>query len=252
VAAVADVDGAVSSAAPRLLARHPEARRFSLRSLKRRSITEPPSTLGRMSKLGSAYERKKFAAVLGWIRTLRVRTQGTLGASAFPRASDRATGSTFGGGGGIVTQPEWMAIWSGFARVDYDPILHVTAVKSRAAGRTARRLPPWWTPGEETLRRRKADKMISGWFRMTRQFTSFDSSLGWNFEGGLRRNDETNDDLLVLGEASMWKAQALFRLVAPGRRYKRRARSTKTSDARRRRRVPRMLDAVLEAWGEDV
>ena len=221
-------------AAPRLLARYPEARPLFLTlTQKNVPITELRATLGRMSKAWERLtKRKKFAAVLGWIRTAEVTHARDGSAHPHFHALLIVPPEYFRRRGRYVTQAEWTAIWRDSLRVDYDPILHVTAVKSRAAGRNGAPSASLVDAARETLKYavKPADMTTdSGWFlELTRQL----HKLRFIASGGilkdvLRENDETNDDLLVLGEGETAEGSKLyFDWWRPVRRYKRRPWST--------------------------
>jgi hypothetical protein len=73
-------------------------------------------------------KRQEFGAVLGWVRTTEV-TRGKDG-SAHPHfhALLMVIPSYFQGKY-YVSQPRWVELWQGCAKLDYEPSVHVKAVK---------------------------------------------------------------------------------------------------------------------------
>jgi len=107
--------------------------------------------------------------------------------------------------GEYVTQTAWTTIWKEALRVDYDPIVHVTAVRQRGRKRSGLLSGGLVDAARETFKYavKPADMMCdAGWLlELTRQL----HKLRFIASGGilkdvLREEDETNDDLLVLGE----------------------------------------------------
>lgn len=220
---------------PRVLARSPKAR-FLFLTLTRKNIPidELGSALTEMSAAwGRLVKRTEFAGVVGWIRAVEV-TRGRDGwahphyhvllmvpAGYFRRAECR-----------YVTQPEWTAAWRDSLRLDYEPIVHVTAVKPRRAARLdGRPTAALVDAARETLKYAvKPGDMLADrkWFlELTRQLHKrrFIASGGM-LKDVLRENDETNDDLLVLGDTQADESGRIyFHWRRPERRYKRRSRS---------------------------
>jgi len=217
-------------AAPRLLVRYPDARPvFLTLTQKNVPITELRAALHRMGKAWERLtKRKEFAAVLGWIRTTEVTRAKDGSAHPHYHALLIVPPDYFRRRGKYVTQAEWTAIWRESLRVDYDPILHVTVARSRAARRAGGPPASLVDAARETLKYavKPADMTSdSGWLlELTRQL----HKLRFIASGGvlkdvLSEKDESNDDLLVLGEGEAAEGSRLyFDWWRPVRRYKRR------------------------------
>jgi plasmid rolling circle replication initiator protein Rep len=221
-------------AAPALLAQQPKAR-FIFLTLTRKNmpITELRGALGEMSRAwGRLTKRKEFAAVLGWIRAVEV-TPGAEPGSAHPHYHVLliVPEDYFRRPEKWVTQAAWTAIWRHCLRLEYDPIVHVTAVKSKRAAR-GDGLPSaaLIDAARETLKYavKPADMAASPeWFlELTRQLHKLRFiASGGILKGVLREDDETNDDLLLLGDGETDEGPNLyFDWWRPVRRYKRRPR----------------------------
>ena len=219
-------------AAPRVFAQYPDARPIFLTLTQENvPITELRTTLHEMGKAWERFtKRKKFSALLGWIRTAEVtRAKDGLAhphfhvlfivPSDYVRRHDR-----------YVTHAGWTAAWREALRLNYDPMVHVRAVRSKHP------LRPDGAPSSalldgarETFKYavKPADMTADPlWLlELTRQL----HKLRFIASGGilkdmLREDDETNDDLLVLGEGETAEAVKLyFDWWRPVRRYKRRS-----------------------------
>jgi hypothetical protein len=137
-----------------------------------------------------------------------------------------------------VAQLEWTQTWRESSKLDYNPVVHVTAVKPKRGRPAARNFGGGTSradlPGglmdaaRETLKYSvKPDDMVDDpeWlWELTRQL----HKLRFIASGGLlkdvlREDDETVDDLLVLGEGETEEGPRLyFEWWRPVRRYKRR------------------------------
>jgi plasmid rolling circle replication initiator protein Rep len=176
-------------------------------------------------------KRKEFSVVLGWLRTVEV-TRGADG-SAHPHyhALLLVPGDYFLSSDKYVTQEGWTKLWRASMKLDYEPIVHVTAIKPRR-GRPAKgqTLPALVNAARETLKYavKPSDMTADGaWLlELTRQL----DKLRFIASGGLlkdtlrERDNETNEDLL-LGENSDSEGAKggtlVFAWRLPVRRYKR-------------------------------
>lgn len=246
---------------PRVLAQSPKAR-FLFLTLTRRNvpIEELGSALTQMSNAwGRFVKRVEFAGVVGWIRAVEV-TRGRDG-SAHPHyhvllmvPGDYFRRSTRK----YITQEQWTAAWRESLRLEYNPILHIRAVKPKRAARLDGQATPQFIDAvRETLKYAvKPDDMMAE-SEVGRQPENDHATPGshgpavgtlrpatrrWLLEltrqlhkrrfiacGGilrdvLRESDETNDDLLVLGEAQADETGRIhFAWRRPERRYKRKS-----------------------------
>lgn len=218
-------------AAPGVLSQYPNAR-FIFLTLTRKNvpITELRGALREMSSAwGRLIKRKEFTGVLGWIRAVEVTRAEDGRAHPHYHVLVMVSADYFCRPEKYVTQAAWTAIWRNSLRLDYDPIVHVTAVKSRAAhcdGVPSRGL---MSAARETLKYavKPADMAAHpAWLlELTRQL----HKLRFIASGGvlkdvLREDDETNDDLLVLGDGETDGPPLYFDWWRPVRRYKRRSR----------------------------
>jgi hypothetical protein len=184
--------------------------------------------------MGKAWDRlrkrKEFAAVLGWVRSAEV-TRGEDG-TAHPHyhALMMVPEDYFRRADKYLTQAEWTAMWRRSLKLDYDPIVHVTAVKPKRGRRISGPLNVGlMDAARETLKYAvKPSDMTSDprWLlELTRQL----HKLRFIASGGvlkevLREGEETDEDLLVLGDGESDDGTKLYfdwwRRVL---RYKRRA-----------------------------
>ena len=220
-------------ATPGVVAQYPNAR-FIFLTLTRKNmpITELRGALREMSRAwGRLTKRKEFAGVLGWIRAAEVTRAEDGSAHPHYHALLMVSADYFRRPEKYVTQAAWTAIWRDSLRLEYDPIVHVTAVKSkRAASGDGSPSAALMHAARETLKYavKPADMTAAPeWFlELTQQL----HKLRFIASGGvlkdlLRENDETNDDLLVLGEGETEEGSRLFfHWWRPVRRYKRRPR----------------------------
>jgi hypothetical protein len=127
-----------------------------------------------------------------------------------------------------ITQARWATLWREALRLDYDPIVYVTAVKSKcAAMRNGSASKALLKAARETLKYavKPADMSAdAAWFlELTRQLHKFRFiASGGILKDVLRECDEANDDLLLLGEGERDDGAPLyFDWWRPVRRYKR-------------------------------
>jgi plasmid rolling circle replication initiator protein Rep len=127
---------------PEVLGKYPKGRFIFLTlTQKNVAVNELRVTLRGMSKAWDRMrKRKEFAAVTGWLRTVEV-TRGADG-SAHPHyhALLLVPGDYFHKSDKYVTQEEWTKLWRESLKVNYDPIVHVAAVKPKR-GRPAKGAP---------------------------------------------------------------------------------------------------------------
>jgi len=219
-------------AVPRVLAECPQSR-FIFLTL---TVENPPihdlrNTLHKMCKGWERLtKRKQFRCVLGWIRATEVKPGKNGSAHPHFHALLIVPRDYYWRPGKYVNQAEWTALWRRVLGLDYDPIVDVRPVTSK------HRLRRDGTPSSavadaarETFKYAvKPTDMVAdpAWFlELTRQL----HKLRFIASGGvlkdvLRENDESNDDLLVLGEGETAEGAKLYfdwrRIV---RRYKRKA-----------------------------
>jgi len=221
---------------PDVLRRHPKARFVFLTLTQRNvSINELRTTLGEMSKAWDRLrKRSEFAVVLGWIRVVEV-TRGRDGA-AHPHyhALLMVPGDYFTRSEKWIAQPVWARIWQESARLDYEPIVHVAAVRRRRVLKSVSvntgSAGGLIDAAREALKYavKPADMTADPeWFlELTRQL----HKLRFIASGGvlkdvLREKEENNEDLLLLGEGAAEEGHKLFfDWRRPVRRYKRRGR----------------------------
>ena len=192
--------------AQRLLAEHPKAR-FLFLTLTRKNV--PIGDLrGELRAMSKGWERlakrKEFAGVLGWLRAVEV-TRGKDG-TAHPHyhALLIVSSDYFRSRERYIAHDRWTALWRDSLRLDYDPIVFVTAVKSIRAARSSG-LPSkaLLSAARETLKYavKPADMSADvAWFmELTRQLHKcrFIAS-GGILRSVLRERAETNDDLLLI------------------------------------------------------
>lgn len=119
-------------ALPKLSEAYPAARWIFLTITERNvPVDQLREQLGRMGKSWHRLvKRKEFADVLGWVKSVEI-TRGKDG-SAHPHFHVLLlVKSTYFKPGHYVAQPKWVEAWKGAARLDYDPVIDVRAVKSR-------------------------------------------------------------------------------------------------------------------------
>ncbi|MGD0778757.1 MAG: protein rep [Candidatus Solibacter sp.] len=218
---------------PEVLAKYPKGR-FIFLTLTQRNVpvSELRVTLRAMGKgWDRMRKRKEFAVVSGWLRTAEV-TRGADG-TAHPHyhALLLVPSDYFHASDKYVTQVGWTKLWRECLRLDYDPIVHVAAVKPKR-GRPARgeTLPALVNAAREAFKYAvKPSDMIAdgGWLlELTRQL----DKLRFIASGGVlkdilgERDKETNDDLLLHEGSEGEKGEAarlFFDWRRPIRRYKR-------------------------------
>ena len=191
---------------PEVLGKYPKGR-FIFLTLTQRNVpvSELRVTLRAMGKgWDRMRKRKEFAVVSGWLRTVEV-TRGADG-SAHPHYHVLllVPGNYFHASDKYVTQASWTKLWRESLKLDYDPIVHVTAIKSKR-GRPAKgeTLPALANAAREALKYavKPSDMIADGcWLlELTRQL----DNLRFIASGGVlkdilgEREKETNEDLLL-------------------------------------------------------
>lgn len=207
-------------ALPKVMEKHPTAR-FVFLTLTQKNVPigDLRSTLQGMNKAWDRLaKRKDFKVVLGWIRTTEL-TRGEDG-SAHPHFHVLLMVPSNYFTKNYIKQAEWTQMWREALRADYDPIIDVRAVKGDV-------IPA----ARETLKYsvKAADmKADPEWFlEMTRQLRRrrFIASGGL-LKDMLRPEDETEEDLLLLGEGEKDEGEpdVFFDWNRPEKHYKRRNR----------------------------
>ena len=221
------------TAVPTLKAKHPRARfLFLTLSCRNPPVSELRFTLREMAKAWDRVrKRREFGAVLGWIRAAEV-TRGKDG-TAHPHYHVllMVTERYFSRDGGYMGQGQWTKIWRDSLKLDYDPIVHITAVRAKR-GRPPRggRHDGLMGAARETLKYAvKPSDMTAdpSWLLdLTREL----HRLRFIASGGvlkdvLREHDESPEDMLLLGDGALDEGASLYfdwrRRV---QRYKRRTR----------------------------
>src|ERR1039458_9554040 len=218
---------------PEVLGKYPKGR-FIFLTLTQKNVpvNELRVTLRAMGKgWDRMRKRKEFAVVSGWLRTVEV-TRGADG-SAHPHYHVLllVPGDYFDAPGKYVTQAGWTRLWRESLKLDYDPIVHVTAIKPKR-GRPAngQTLPALVNAAREALKYavKPSDMTADGaWLlELTRQL----DRLRFIASGGVlkdilgERDKETNEDLLLRENSEGEGAETgklFFAWRRPVRRYKR-------------------------------
>jgi hypothetical protein len=201
-------------ALPRVIKAHPTAR-FVFLTLTRKNVAieDLRVTLREMNKAWDRLaKRKQFGIVRGWIRATEV-TRGDDG-SAHPHfhvvlmvPSNYFTKN-------YITQAGWTQAWKEALRSDYDPIVDVRAVKGEILPALRETLKYSVKPSDM-----KADP---GWFiELTRQVHKLRFFASGGVLKDILKDEETSDDLLLLGAGDHEKPSVFFDWSKPVRRYKR-------------------------------
>ncbi len=149
-------------------------------------------------------QRKECAPVRGWIRSTEV-TRGVDG-SAHPHFHVlMMVPPSMLGGGQYIKQTRWVALWRECARLDYDPIVDVRAVKAKPGASEESALH---AAVAETLKYsvKPSDMVVDDeWLlEMTKQVHKkrFMAS-GGVLKDVLRPDDESDEDLVLSGDKSV-------------------------------------------------
>lgn len=213
------------AALPRILAQHPIAR-FVFLTLTQKNVPvgELRATLRAMGKSWQRLaQRKSFGVVLGWIRTTEVTRAGNGTAHPHFHVLLMVPSSYFTRH--YLSQAEWVEMWRAAGRLDYNPVVDVRAVK-QATVLGSGILPAL----RETLKYSvKPSDMVAdvGWFlEITRQLRKLRFiASGGTLKGVLRPEEESEKDLLVLGDddPQAERPSVYFNWKKAPRRYKRAA-----------------------------
>lgn len=179
--------------------------------------------------------RKEFRLVTGWVRTTEV-TRGGDG-SAHPHFhSLLMVPPSMLAGKNYVTHAKWVNIWKSSARLDYDPVVDVRAVKPKRSKATKGELvDPLLSAVPETLKYAvKPSDMLTDaqWlFELTRQIHHARFvATGGALKDVLAFDEETADLLLADQPADEIEDPSLPRLAFEWRRDERRYRRCQKAD----------------------
>jgi plasmid rolling circle replication initiator protein Rep len=222
-------------AIPDILAKYPKGR-FIFLTLTQRNVPvdELRVTLRAMGKgWDRLRKRREFSVVSGWLRTVEVTRSADGSAHPHYHVLLLVPGDYFQRPDKYVSQVGWTKLWRESLKLDYDPIVHVTAVKPKR-GRPARgeTLPALVNAAREVFKYavKPSDMTADGaWLlSLTRQL----DKLRFIASGGVlkdilgERDKETNEDLLLHDNNSEGESteagKLFFNWRRPVRRYKRR------------------------------
>ena len=191
-------------ALPSIEQNNPSARwLFLTLTVRNCSITDLRHTIQNMNKAWHRFvQRKEFDVVQGWIRTTEV-TRGK-DDSAHPHFHVLMMVKPSYFGKSYVTQSRWTELWQDCARLDYTPIVHVQAVKSKTGIGSIDQTPLRRAISETLKYAVKPSDMRDDWLiALTRQV----HQLRFIASGGvlkdiLREGEETEKDLLLADDPS--------------------------------------------------
>jgi plasmid rolling circle replication initiator protein Rep len=129
-------------ALPGIMAAHPTARFIFLTlTVKNCVVADLREILQDMNTSWQRLvKRKEFASVMGWVRTTEV-SRGEDG-SAHPHFHCLLmVPASYFSGAAYVKQAEWQMAWKEASRLDYDPVVDVRAVKTKAGKKGEGALP---------------------------------------------------------------------------------------------------------------
>jgi len=183
-------------ALPAIEQAHPSARWvFLTLTIKNMPVQELRQSLQDMHKAWRRFVlRPEFGAVQGWVRTTEV-TRGRDG-SAHPHFHALLMVKPSYFGKGYVKHERWADLWRECARLDYQPSVHITAVKPKPGSSES----PLRRAVSETLKYAvKPEDMQGEWLiELTRQVHKMRFiASGGVLKGVLREADETERDLLL-------------------------------------------------------
>lgn len=189
-------------ALPRITADNPSARWvFLTLTCKNVPVEELRSGLAAMNKAWDRLAKKKaFGVVRGWVRTTEV-SRGTDGL-AHPHFHVLMMVNSNYFTKNYITQAQWAQMWGNALRADYQPIIHIQAVKPKAgteeiAGAVRETLKYAVKPGDMTNN--------PEWFlELTRQLHKLRFiATGGVLKNIMRESEETQADLLLAGEGEV-------------------------------------------------
>lgn len=218
-------------AVPEVLLQYPKARFLFLTVTQRNvPVNELRATLGAMSKAWDRMrKRREFAVVLGWLRTVEVTRAQDGSAHPHYHVLLMVPGDYFRTPEKYIPQSAWTRIWRESLNLSYDPIVYVTAVKPKR-GRPAKGQEPLsglLNAACETLKYSvKPSDMTAdpSWFlELTTQLHKLQFiASGGVLKDVLRQEQETDEDLMLLGEGKTTEhTQLYFEWWRQVRRYKR-------------------------------
>ncbi len=208
---------------------------FLTLTVKNCAIGDLRETLREMGKAWNRFtQRKEFAHVEGWIRTVEV-TRGKDG-SAHPHFHALLLVKPSYFKKHYVAQPAWVEAWQHAARLDYVPMVHITKVRTKKAHRARAddEAAALRAAAAETLKYSvKPSDMLADrdWFlELVRQtFRTRAIASGGVLKNALREDEETQDDLLLVGDEKQPEDDApllRFDYAEQAKRYRRRRTST--------------------------
>jgi len=191
-------------ALPAIEQMYPNARwLFLTLTVRNMPISELRSSLHEMNKAWQRLiKRREFSSVLGWIRATEVTRGQDGGAHPHFHVLMMVRPSYFGSKY-YVTQARWAELWQECARLDYQPIVDIRAVKPKSP-----------VSGDSPIRRAvyetlkysvtPEDMLDRDWLiELTRQVhrLRFIAS-GGALKNILRENEESDEDLMLLDDES--------------------------------------------------
>ena len=213
-------------ALPAIEAAHPTARwLFLTLTVRNCNITDLRRTIQDMNQAWHRLiKRREFDSnTLGWIRTTEV-TRGR-DDSAHPHFHVLMMVKPSYFGKSYVTQKRWTELWQECARLDYTPIVHVQAVKSKSRLSSLSELPLHRAIAETLKYAVKPSDMHDDWLiELTRQVyhLRFIAS-GGVLKNVLREGEEKEEDLLLAddpdGSSDASEPDVYFRWNRTIRRY---------------------------------
>lgn len=221
---------------PDVLAVVPQAQfLFLTLTVKNCAIEDLRETLRDMGKAWNRFtQRKEFAHVQGWIRTVEV-TRGKDG-SAHPHFHALLLVKPSYFKKHYVAQAAWVEAWQHAARLDYVPQVHITKVRTKKAHRerAGDDAAALRAAAAETLKYSvKPSDMLADrdWFlELVRQtFRTRAIASGGVLKNALREDDETQQDLLLADDEKPPEDEApvlRFDYAEQAKRYRRRRTST--------------------------
>jgi plasmid rolling circle replication initiator protein Rep len=214
-------------ALPAIEAAHPTARwLFLTLTVRNCNITDLRRTIQDMNQAWQRLiKRREFDSnTLGWIRTTEV-TRGR-DDSAHPHFHVlMMVKPGYFAGKNYITQKRWTELWQECARLDYTPIVHVQAVKSKSRLSSLSELPLHRAIAETLKYAVKPSDMHDDWLiELTRQVyhLRFIAS-GGVLKNVLREGEEKEEDLLLAddpdGSSDASEPDVYFRWNRTIRRY---------------------------------
>jgi plasmid rolling circle replication initiator protein Rep len=118
---------------PKIQADYPTARfLFLTLTIETCELTDLRSTLQRMNKGWERLSQRKQFPAIGWIKSVEVTKSKDGRAHPHFHCMLMVKSSYFTTAGGYLSQKKWRELWQSCMRIDYDPSVHVRAVKGKA------------------------------------------------------------------------------------------------------------------------